>query len=78
MSVFLSPFSDGMKKRQNYSTAQEVGQGLMQLKIGPNDKETTKVAKKKMAAANSRRRKKSRLKRYAVMVHLLWFHICKG
>ena len=53
-----------MKKRQNYSTAQDVGQGLMQLRIGPNDKpETAKVAKKKMAATNSRRRKKSRLKR---------------
>ena len=35
----------------------------MQLRIGTPDKETAKVAKKKMAAANSRRRKKSRLKR---------------
>lgn len=35
----------------------------MQLRIGPHDKETAKVAKKKMAASYSRRRKKSRLKR---------------
>lgn len=47
------------------STAQDVGVGLMQLRIlEPSEKETPiKPSKKKMAAGNSKRRKKARYKR---------------